>query len=955
MQRRKVLDSSSDEEESGEESMGSAGMDDSHLALTETEGTPEEVVEDREEDSGPYSLSDFEHLIQHHQDGAEPPTSSQLWGLIDQLGDLWLQSWSNPIQTSMNLFGLTYSDSQDTMYTNGSDLSLRGIEAIETAFLAKNSVMLYLHMLAANSGMLRSEDHKFVDAARDQKFCRCYEAMRQNFIMLRADYRARSQQMDILHEDRPEGSSSMLSQQTLDFTVLQKSSPKQWVILYCLQESFAQGLRKRDDILYAQQSITPVERVMEKNPETGELEPTCAICHARMSEHPTALRGRLAHAFETRVREIPGATPIKSRAWKPIHEHDLYRGRLSDSTIASWVHLRCSKDGPGGIETWYQYTKSDARSIAEQLEHGFDNEMPRLRVERLKWSFYNGVFDGESCRFFAWGTPALTALGDFVATKFVPIWFDEDAIFSEILGQPMDLPDRPEHARFGNYIENRRCIACGTCEDRHRFNCETPDFVLECVHCDREEDECTCDQFDPYRLRDDSWMNIKTPIFDSILRFQRLGDAENERDVWKWLLIYMGRLFHPISSKNDDWQVCLLIKGMANTGKSTLGEWVMQWFLRSQIGTLSNNVQEQFGLETITNADGTQKQLVVCLETKGDFKLSQTELQSIITGESVSVIRKGMRPIDISRWEAPMFLLGNEIPGIDPGNAFRSGYKDNSGSLSRRFIIVEFTRELADDLKDGALGKRLLHREGAALLAKCLLGYKCAKERYGALSTWGKDPITRLPIMPACFHANRTKMRLMTNSLEAFLNNPTTAEDSLSFRSDAYISSQDFIQCWRAKCTELSFATNTRWTEDLYCGPFARYKLKVVREERLYPPVTGQRKLNEYVIGIGRTALFPPVDDEGVRQADSGGGVAAAPKVGGRASLRWARSSLGLWSPQLSTSWHGCILSGMATWKVYRIVISLGLWKSGNADSRPRRWTPSMITRMVAKALKKPN
>ena len=38
-------------------------------------------------------------------------------------------------------------DSQDTMYTNVIDPSLR-YRVIETPFLAKNSVMLYLHMLA---------------------------------------------------------------------------------------------------------------------------------------------------------------------------------------------------------------------------------------------------------------------------------------------------------------------------------------------------------------------------------------------------------------------------------------------------------------------------------------------------------------------------------------------------------------------------------------------------------------------------------------------------------------------------------------------------------------------------------------------------------------------------------------------------------------------------------------
>lgn len=93
------------------------------------------------------------------------------------------------------------------------------------------------------------------------------------------------------------------------------------------------------------------------------------------------------------------------------------------------------------------------------------------------------------------------------------------------------------------------------------------------------------------------------------------------------------------------------------------------------------------------------------MEVKKDFSLDQAQLQSMITGEEVSIQRKNREALSVV-WKAPGLLAGNEV----------ANWSDNSGSISRRMILIKFNRKVAQS--DPTL-KTKIKAERAALMHKC--------------------------------------------------------------------------------------------------------------------------------------------------------------------------------------------------------------------------------------------
>ena len=119
---------------------------------------------------------------------------------------------------------------------------------------------------------------------------------------------------------------------------------------------------------------------------------------------------------------------------------------------------------------------------------------------------------------------------------------------------------------------------------------------------------------------------------------------------------------------------------------------------------LSNNVEKKFGLDSIH--DGF---IFISPEVKGDLQLEQAEFQSLVSGEDMSVARKFKNAISI-QWKTPGMLGGNEVPN----------WKDNSGSVLRRVVPWNFTRQVID--ADPHLENKL-ELEIPAIMAKCLRAY----------------------------------------------------------------------------------------------------------------------------------------------------------------------------------------------------------------------------------------
>ena len=233
------------------------------------------------------------------------------------------------------------------------------------------------------------------------------------------------------------------------------------------------------------------------------------------------------------------------------------------------------------------------------------------------------------------------------------------------------------------------------------------------------------------------WNNIPTPTLDRILKDQ-FADPEMK----KWMFIFLGRMLYNLNDI-DSWQVLPYIKGIAATGKSTILTHVVRKFYNpGDYATMSNNIEQKFGLANLAD-----KFLFIAPEVKQDFGLCQAEFQSLISGEDMSIARKGISALNI-RWLTPGIMAGNSIPA----------WEDNAGSMKRRIVFFHFGQQITK--KDSQLDKKLEPEIPNIILKSAMAYLEVAKENVGA-DIWS--------ILPTAFIDERDEALESINSLEAFI------------------------------------------------------------------------------------------------------------------------------------------------------------------------------------------
>lgn len=302
----------------------------------------------------------------------------------------------------------------------------------------------------------------------------------------------------------------------------------------------------------------------------------------------------------------------------------------------------------------------------------------------------------------------------------------------------------------------------------------------------------------PEEYFDAEWDKIATPSLNTILEFQGLHKHE---DVVFWFFVFLGRWFFDIK-EFDDWQVAPLLLGMAGTGKSSILNMMKRAYPANKMGTLSNNVEKKFGLAGIKDCFSW-----IAPEVKSDFKLSQAELQSIISGESVSVACKYNNP-QVLDWRAPGWFAANEIPK----------FSDNAGSMSRRLPVIQFEKFVTK--VDGGLERRM-EKEFPFTIIKAIKAYHEARRRYGSQGIWES--------LPPYFHNTRGDLQETTNALVHFIRS-----DSIECGRGLYVPTKDFKEAFNRHCDENHFFKN-RWVKDYYHGPFQMNGLVERALRRTYP------------------------------------------------------------------------------------------------------------------------
>lgn len=314
-----------------------------------------------------------------------------------------------------------------------------------------------------------------------------------------------------------------------------------------------------------------------------------------------------------------------------------------------------------------------------------------------------------------------------------------------------------------------------------------------------DEDRVACRYFDTnfedYTHIDD-WYDIPTPHFQGILSYQDFPE-----DVCRWMYILaIGRFLYEVGEL-DDWQVLAFLLGKAKSGKSTIvGGVCKEIFDPQDVGTLSNNGEKKFALSALYN-----KFAFVAPEVKENCSLEQTEFQSMISGEVVSVAEK-FKTAKSVKWTPSSVWAGNQVPG----------YSDNSGSISRRLIVFEFINTVLH--ANTQLGK-LLRSEIPLLIQKGNMAYLSAIRDYGSKDLWDG-------VIPEYFSRTCANVQEQSNSLVAFLNSTHVCLDD----KNAITQHDTFIDAFN-NFSRLNNMPKAKWVKPFYDTVFEKRKIiEVVKD-----------------------------------------------------------------------------------------------------------------------------
>jgi hypothetical protein len=328
--------------------------------------------------------------------------------------------------------------------------------------------------------------------------------------------------------------------------------------------------------------------------------------------------------------------------------------------------------------------------------------------------------------------------------------------------------------------------------DSKEFRCLDP-TIIACKYFDQ--------QFDDFS-HIENWQDIPTPWFDSVLHYQKF-----EKEVCNWAYVMGGRLCYDVGEM-DAWQVIPFFKGIARSGKSTLITKVFKKFYENEdVGTLSNNIEKKFGLSAIKDSF-----MFIAPEVKGDLALEQAEFQSMVSGEDVSVAVKNKTAVSIE-WNVPGVLGGNEIPN----------WKDNSGSVLRRILTWNFSKQVRD--ADPQLDEKL-NKELPIILLKCVRGYLDYSNKYRKKDIWN--------VVPEYFKKIQKQVAMVASSLHNFLESTL-----IKYDKDLFVPQKLFVQVFNQHCQANNLGRH-KFTQDFYAGPFSSRDIEV-REEvvtyngRTYP------------------------------------------------------------------------------------------------------------------------
>lgn len=238
-------------------------------------------------------------------------------------------------------------------------------------------------------------------------------------------------------------------------------------------------------------------------------------------------------------------------------------------------------------------------------------------------------------------------------------------------------------------------------------------------------------------------------------------DQTMDEESILWFFVFLGRLMYDTGT-HDNWQLIFFLKGVAGCGKSTFVSFMRYVIGLSRVGVMASNAETKFALGPLYQMD-----MVACLETKRDFAIPQSDIQSMASGEALSIAMK-YKPAETVTWTAPLFFVGNELPD----------WRDASGSMARRLMLFVFRKRITD--VDTELFTRM-QTNTALFLLRIIVSYRQAVVLYGKIGIWGRRSDGEY-ILPAQLRKFRDDMVHAVQPLMNYLN-----------RSGQFINCRDFF------------------------------------------------------------------------------------------------------------------------------------------------------------------
>jgi len=472
---------------------------------------------------------------------------------------------------------------------------------------------------------------------------------------------------------------------------------------------------------------------------------------------------------------IRGYRRFNDKCYEQIKTRDGYNTHAwrEVSTIMEMIHKVVQKEG--NFEMWKALTHAANidKNASNYLQTHNDVEFPPLEVNRHVFAFSNG----------------LLMLGGFKKDK-------------------KNMITDPIYPEFHPY-------------DSH----PVPESVVACKFFDQEFHYLEYFEYD-------DWYSIPTPAFQSILDFQQFGDKKGRdpeevkimnEQVARMMYIMIGRLQYDVN-EHDTWQVMPFLKGVANSGKSSILRAVYWFYQPEKVGIMTSNMEKKFWASALYD-----KFVFLCYEARADFAPSQGEIQSAISGEEMSVSIKYETAISLT-WKVPGIMAGNEVPN----------WLDALGSMTRRLLVFYFRRMVRDS--DPTLLKKL-RAETPALLYKCNMAYLSAVREHGNQPIW--------KWWPSYFSETQQEIAANIDPLRYFLENTT----QLVRKPEYYIPIDVFWTYFKAFCENRNMPRRAV-KEDKYIVVFQAYGLTVNKDETL--EYDGRMERTEWLQGIGVREIWEP-------------------------------------------------------------------------------------------------